>query len=63
MTLELLPVLLETAGSHGDVRIVNVASEAYTWGTLDPSNMNGEVSYSRMAFYGNSKLYMVRTVP
>ena len=60
LTLELLPVIMETARSHGDVRIVNVSSAAHKWGTLNPSNMNGEASYSRWSFYGNSKLYIVR---
>ena len=59
LTLELLPVVVETARSQGDVRIVNVSSAAHGWGTLDPNNMNGEVSYSRTAFYGNSKLYNI----
>eukprot|EP00731_Ephydatia_muelleri_P030503 Em0022g17a len=59
LTLELLSVILETAHSHGDVRIVNVSSAAHKFGTLDPSNMNGEVSYSRWSFYGNSKLYNI----
>eukprot|EP00731_Ephydatia_muelleri_P030488 Em0022g2a len=59
LTLELLPVIMETARSHGDVRIVNVSSAAHKWGTLNPSNMNGEASYSRWSFYGNSKLYII----
>ena len=53
-------MVMETARSHGDVRIVNVSSLAYSLGALVPSNMNGEVSYSRVSFYGNSKLYNVR---
>ncbi|KAL5459920.1 hypothetical protein EMCRGX_G033312 [Ephydatia muelleri] len=59
LILELLPVVMETARSHGDVRIVNVSSLAYSLGTLVPSNMNGEVSYSRVSFYRNSKLYNI----
>ena len=58
MTLELLPLVTETAVS-GDGRIVLVSSLWHNQGTFDPANMNGEVSYGRVKFYGNSKLYNV----
>jgi len=57
--LELLPSLLETAGSTGDGRIVFVSSSAHRHGSVDPDNMNGEQWYRRSQFYGNSKLYNV----
>ena len=59
LTLELLPSLLETASSTGDGRIIFVSSNAHKYGTFNPENMNGEQSYSRGRFYGNSKLYNV----
>lgn len=59
LTLELLPSLLETAGSTGDGRIVFVSSSAHRHGSVDPDNMNGEQWYRRSQFYGNSKLYNV----
>ena len=61
LTLELLPIITETAAASGDCRIVFVSSEAHArWGVFDPDNMNGEQSYGRFKFYGNSKLYNVR---
>lgn len=62
MTLELLPLIVETASASRDGRIVLVSSLAHKSGTFDPANMNGEVSYSRFKFYGNSKLYNVMTM-
>ena len=59
LTLELLPIMLDTAGSTGDGRIVIVSSSAHKWGELNPSNMEGQQSYVRRIFYGNSKLYNV----
>lgn len=59
LTLELLPLLLSTAEVCGDCRVAFVASRRHVHGVLDPSNMNGEVSYSRYGFYNNSKLYNV----
>ena len=46
----------------GDGRIVLVSSLWHNQGTFDPANMNGEVSYGRVKFYGNSKLYNVGTL-
>ena len=62
LTLELLPIILDTAGSCNDCRIVLVSSAAHKGGVIDPQNMNGEVSYGRLQFYSNSKLYNVRNV-
>ena len=61
LTLELLPSLLETASSTGDGRIIFVSAYAHKYGNVNPENMNGEQSYTRGRFYGNSKLYNVRT--
>ena len=62
LTLELLPILLDTAHSCEDCRIIIVSSGAHKWGVFDTENMNGEISYSAgMKFYGNSKLYNVCT--
>lgn len=64
LTLELLPVLLDTAGSSGDGRIVFVSSVAHTMArSFDPSRINlSEGQYGRLAAYNNSKLYNVRRV-
>ena len=61
LTLELLPILLDTAHNSGDGRIVIVSSVAHKLGVLDPENMNEEMSYGGMNFYSNSKLYNVCT--
>ena len=60
LTLELLPVMLDTAESCKDCRIVIVSSTAHKSGVFDTQNMNGEVSYSRLLFYCHSKLYNVK---
>ena len=59
LTLELLPVMLDTAESCKDCRIVIVSSTAHKSGVFDTQNMNGEVSFSRLKFYSSSKLYNV----
>lgn len=56
LTLELLPILKESAP---DSRVVFVASSAHKNGVLDPSNLQAERSYGRMKFYQNSKLFNV----
>jgi len=56
--LELLPCMMNT---EGDKRIVFVSSSLQSMGQWDPSNLQGEVSYGRMKFYTNSKLYNVST--
>jgi len=45
--------------TEGDKRIVFVSSVLHSMGVWDPSNLQGEVSYGRMKFYRNSKLYNV----
>ena len=48
--------------TEGDKRIVLVSSVGHTRGVWDPNNLQGDVSYDRMKFYGNSKLYNVSVV-
>ena len=61
LTLELLPLLLDTAASSGDGRIIFVSSMLHFYaqhfdvGKLSPE----EQDYSRFAAYNNSKLYNV----
>ena len=62
LTLELLPIILDTASNCGDCRIVIVSSAAHLSGVFEPGNMNAEVSYSRMGFYNKSKLYNVKNI-
>ena len=60
-TLELLPILLDTAASSGDVRIVFVSSAAHVY--ADPFNADQlnktEEQAGRLKMYSNSKLYNV----
>ena len=62
LTLELLPIMLDTAESCKDCRIVIVSSTAHKSGVFDPRNLNGEVSFARLKFYSNSKLYNVMNI-
>ena len=62
LTLELLPIILDTAHSCGDARIVMLASAAHNYGVFDPENMNGEQNFGSMRFYFHSKLYNVSHV-
>ncbi|XP_065911513.1 retinol dehydrogenase 11-like isoform X2 [Dysidea avara] len=57
--LELLPCMINT---DGDKRIVLVSSSVHSAGVWNPNNLQGETSYSRWTFYGNSKLYNVMTM-
>lgn len=59
LTLELLPLMLDSAHSSGDGRIVFVSSRLHANGQFTPENLNGQLSYSRTAFYYHSKLYNV----
>ena len=59
LTLELLPIILDTAHACGDARIVMVSSAGHTMGVFDPENMNGERNYGSLKFYCHSKLYNV----
>ena len=61
LTLELLPIIQDTARGCGDCRIVNVSSSGHKMGKFEPQNMNGEQSYGEGDAYCNSKLYNVGT--
>ncbi len=63
LTLELLPIVLETASTSGDGRILFISSGAHRGGfgvTFNPENLNSEIQYDRMKTYPNTKLYNVR---
>ena len=64
LTLELLPLLLDAAGSSGDGRIVFVTSTGHRYAQpFDANRLNREENdYKRLAAYNNSKLYNVCTV-
>lgn len=61
LTLELLPVVLETASGSGDGRIVFMSSKAHEYATWNPETMNApdEQHYDRIKVYGVTKLYNV----
>ena len=59
LTLELLPIIRDTARSTGDGRIVFVSSLAQSWGKFEPDNLDGQQSYSATKLYNNSKLFNV----
>ena len=48
-------LLKERKMLHG-ARIINVSSGLYKWGVFDPSNLQGEKSYSPSQAYDNTKL-------
>ncbi len=61
-TLELLPVLLATAGSSKDVRVLFVTSDGHFKGVFNPNGELNELKadqYGRMGTYLNTKLYNV----
>ncbi len=63
LTLELLPIVLETASTSGDGRILFVSSGAHRRGfgaTFNSDNLNSEIQYDRMKTYPYTKLYNVR---
>ena len=65
LTLELLPIILETASTSGDGRIVFVSSTLHNsadWNPTAPLNLSQQEydSFSRLKAYNNSKLYNVR---
>ena len=60
LTLELLPIILDTARTCGDVRILFLASSGHAFGVFDPKNMNGEHDFRVLDFQCRSKLYNVR---
>ncbi|MGH7821709.1 MAG: SDR family oxidoreductase [Candidatus Binatia bacterium] len=49
-------LLLERLKESAPARIVNVASDAHHWGTLDFDDLGGERRYRPMKIYGQSKL-------
>ena len=61
LTLELLPIMLDSASASGDGRIVFLSSRAHSSGSWNPAGMNPqtESQYERMKTYGNTKLYCV----
>ena len=62
LTLELLPLLLDTAAESGDGRIVFVSSSGhYMADPFDANRLNRtEDDYGRLKAYSNTKLYNVR---
>lgn len=64
LTLELLPVLLDTAASSGDVRIIFVTSLGHkTAESFNTELLNKtEENYKRFKDYSNTKLYNVSGV-
>ena len=59
LTLELLPIIRDTARSTGDGRIVFVSSKGHESGVFNPDNLEGQHSYGGLKFYCHSKLYNV----
>ena len=59
LTLELLPLMVDSAQLSGDGRIVIVSSMMHSSGVFAPGNLNAERSYSRTQFYSSSKLFNV----
>ena len=62
LTLELLPLLLDTAAESGDGRIIFVSSYGHFFADpFDANRLNRtEDDYSRIKEYSNTKLYNVR---
>ena len=52
----LTQLLLDRLRASAPARIVNVASDAHRWGTIDFDDLEGEKSYRSMRIYGRSKL-------
>lgn len=61
LTLELLPLILDTAASSGDGRVVFVSSAGHsTAPSFDVSKLDTtEAEYGRLEAYNRSKLYTV----
>ena len=57
LTLELLPVILDSAAVTGDARIVSVSSSVHSWAVWNPEHLNDDVGYNRMQSYYHTKLY------
>ena len=65
LTLELLPLLLETAASSGDGRVVFVSSRAHRSAApfdIDKVVVDKEEDYGRLKAYSNTKLYNVSLI-
>ena len=63
LTLELLPLLLDTAAESGDGRIIFVSSYGHFFADpFDANRLNRtEDDYSRIKEYSNTKLYNVNS--
>ncbi len=62
LTLELLPIVLETASTSGDGRILFVASSGHMRSVTGPVNfetIDSDLDYGRLKSYGRTKLYNV----
>ena len=64
ITLELLPIILDSASSSGDARIVLVSSRAHEQGVWNPPQFNPatEEQFSRLRGYPHTKMQNVRNV-
>ena len=62
ITLELLPIILDSASSCGDARIVLVSSGAHVQGVWNPAQFNPETEeqFSRLRGYPHTKMQNVR---
>ncbi len=62
VTLELLPIVLETASTSGDGRILFVSSSGHMSSVTGPVNfetIDSDLDYGRLKSYGRTKLYNV----
>ena len=62
ITLELLPIILDSASSCGDARVVLVSSRAHEQGLWNPAQFNPETEeqFSRLRSYPHTKMQNVR---
>ena len=62
ITLELLPIILDSASSCGNARIVLVSSRAHEQGVWNPAQFNPETEeqFSRLRGYPHTKMQNVR---
>ncbi|XP_064396428.1 uncharacterized protein LOC135343355 [Halichondria panicea] len=64
VTLELLPIVVETASTSGDGRILFVSSSGHVRNVTGPVNfetIDSDLDYGRLKSYGRTKLYNVMT--
>ncbi len=62
VTLELLPIVVETASTSGDGRILFVSSSGHVRNVTGPVNfetIDSDLDYGRLKSYGRTKLYNV----